>query len=218
MNNFYNEIIKFGLNRIKFYNNYVESNVEFSFEGYQREIEMLKQKYERDNSITEEDYLNEIDEISSYYSRLDDDIILNHRKAVIFLLFAFLEKKVEIFCNDIGIDSAFKVNDLKGNSPYEKFIVYLKKINYELYLDAQNEINFLDKVRIVRNVITHQNNFIKANDNNHKKLKDFFSNKFELKEHKDFDNNLHYEIILNTRTFINEIFEKIELLMNKLYK
>jgi|GEM_PF-2823447 len=215
MNEFYNQLIKFGLNRIKFYNNYVENSVVFNHQDTQLEIDVLKQKYEQNKNYDEE-YFNELDEILTYKERLDDEIIINHRKSIVFLFFAFIEKELEIFCNTIGKDNSFKIGDLKGNSIFEKFKLYFKKIDNDFYKKVSNDINYLDKVRIIRNVITHQNNYIRENDYN--KLKDFSLGRFELKEYNSLDDTKYFEIILSNKDFMIEIFDKAENFFNNLYK
>lgn len=222
----YRKNIEFRIDSIREYSSFVEENIEKKLSGIQKKFEKAKIEYdeykrENPNIEPEDDYMiGYFDDLSYDHSRIQDNVILKHRNAIIFQLYSLVEGELYSFAKhqNPGVN-VFSIDDLRGNSIFEKFKTYISKTNKRLYNSIEEELDFFDKVRELRNFITHHSNAIRSNNTHYKKISGFSSGNFELKElgYVYKTNIITYVIKLNNRKFIDTIFEKLDILFDKMY-
>lgn len=216
----FRQLIEFKYDSIIGYNSFVEKNIEKS-------VSELDKKYEefiRDNTkyveSDDEDYYSSfVDDLAYESQKLSKDILQKHRKSIIFHFYSLLEKELYQMGGIIGNENIFKISDLKGNSVFEQFKLYLKKIEPELLQEVKDDLVYFDRIRLLRNLITHHDSVIRSNNQHINKIKDFSKNRFNLhlvgtnKEGVDV-----YRIELDRQDFIKEIFDKFKVFVQKIYK
>jgi len=222
----YRKNIEFRIDSIREYNSFVEENIEKKLSGIQKKFEKAKIEYDEykrknPNIEPEDDYMiGYFDDLSYDHSRIQDNVILKHRNAIIFQICSLVESELYSFAkhNSLKIN-VFSIDDLKGNSPFEKFKMYVSKTNQVLYKSIEEELEFFDQVRILRNFITHSSNAIRSNNTHFKKIKEFSLCNYEIKElaHVYKENIITYIIKLNNRKFIETAFNKLDILFDKMY-
>ncbi len=160
------------------------------------------------------------DDLSYNHSKIKDNIILKHRNSLIFLLYSLIESELYSFAKQSVFNvNVFTIDDLKGESIFDKFKKYIMKTKPNLYDSIELDLLFFDRIRLVRNFITHHNNVIKSNNTHFNKIKEFSKDNFELvKLGMVYNTNIEtYIIKLNDKKIINTIFEKLNTLLDKMY-
>ena len=222
----YRKNIEFRIDSIREYDSFVEDNIEKELSGIQKKFEKARQEYDeykknKPDVEPEDDYMIDyFDDLSYNHSRIQDNVILKHRNAIIFQIYSLVESELYSFAkhNSLKIN-VFSIDDLKGNSPFENFKMYVSKTNQVLYKSIEEELKFFDQVRILRNFITHSSNAIRSNNTHFKKINEFSIGNYELKElgHVYKENTITYIIKLNNRKFIENVFNKFDVLFDKMY-
>lgn len=222
----YRKNIEFRIDSIREYNSFVEENIEKELSGIQKKFEKAKKEYDEykknnPNVEPEDDYMIDyFDDLSYNHSRIQDNVILKHRNAIIFQLYSLVESELYSFAKHTSLKvNVFSIDDLRGNSPFEKFKIYLSKTNEPLYKSIGEELDYFDQIRVLRNFVTHHSNAIRSNNTHFKKIKEFSLGNYELKElgHVYKENIITYIIKLNNRKFIETAFEKLDVLFDKMY-
>lgn len=216
--------IKFRIESLKEYNNFVENNIQTELSEIQRKYDAVKIEYDKfiaNNPNDEDDaFIDHFDDLSDSHTKIQDNIILKHRNSMIFLIYSLVEDELYGFAkhnsNHINV---FSIDDLKGNSHFEKFKTFISKTSPSLFDSIKKELEFLDDLRIVRNFITHHSNTIRTNNSHFNKVKKFSKYNFELEYLGVVYNSdiTVYTIKLNNKEFINSIFEILNILFDKMY-
>lgn len=218
--------IKFRIESLQEYNSFIEENIENELSSIQKKFDKAQiqyEKYLKDNPEQNEDddyMIDYFDDLSYSSTKIQDSIILKHRNSILFLIYSLVEGELYSHAKHNTLQkNVFSIDDLSGNSIFEKFKIYTSKINSTLYKSIHDEIIFFDRIRLVRNFITHHNNVIRSNNSHLNKIKEFSKDKFELKEigfvyQTDI---ITYVITLNNKKFINEVFLRLNILFDKIY-
>ena len=218
--------IGFRIESLMEYNSFVEANIETELSGIQTKFENAQKEYEEfkkqnPKKIEDDEYMMDYFEDLSYnHSIIQYNIILKHRNSLIFLIYSLIESELYSFAkHNIFTINVFSIDDLQGNSIFEKFKKYISKTNPKLYDCIKEELLFFDKIRLVRNFITHHNNLIRSNNTNFGKIKEFSQDNFELEKlgivyNTDIET---YIIKLNDKKIINTIFKKLDTIFDKIY-
>lgn len=221
-NNFIRENIQFRIDSLKEYFNFVETNIQNELNEIQKKYEIAKIKYDKliENSGEDDPMMDYYDDLNYSHSRIQDNILLKHRNAIIFLIYSLVEIELEAFAKHNQFQtSVFTINDLKGNSTFEKFKTYISKTSPVFYKSIEEEIEFLNNVRIVRNIVTHHSNTIRDNHSDYRKVVKFSDNNFEVKLLGSvFNSNIKaYTINFTNKQFVDLIFETMGILFDKMY-
>lgn len=220
---FLRQLIEFKCESIIGYNTFVEKNIEKSVSEIDEKYENLIKNNPKYEDSEDEEYLNYyssfIDDLAYESHKLGKDILLNHRKSIVFHFYSLFEKELHQISGIIGDESKLKITDLKGNSVFEQFKLYLKIIESKLIEEIQTDLLYFDRVRLVRNFITHHDSIIKSNNQHYNKIKEFSRNRFTLhligsnKEGVDAS-----RIELDRQDFITEVFDNFNVFIQKIYK
>jgi hypothetical protein len=218
----FRQFIQFKCESLQEYNSYVERNVQNSLQEIQKQYEdFIAKNPGIKETINDEydDYLaSYIDDLSYQSQKLSKDIVWKHRQSMVFHFYSFFEKELFHIAAIIGHENIFKMRDIKGNSPFEQFKLYLKKIDSELLENINSDLIYFDRIRLVRNFITHHDSIIKDNDQHYKKLVEFSPNRFRLQSvGKNKQGVEPFRILLENKEFIVEIFENFDKFMDKIY-
>ena len=219
--------IDFRIESLKEYNVFVEANIEKELSEIQKKFEIAQKEYEKYKNLKpakiEEDdeyMMDYFDDLSCNHSKIKDNIILKHRNSLIFLLYSLIESELYSFAKQSVFNvNVFTIDDLKGESIFDKFEKYIKKTKPALHDSIKSDLLFFDRIRLVRNFITHHNNVIKSNNNHFNKIKEFSKDNFELvKLGTVYSTTIEtYIISFNDKKIINTIFEKLNALLDKMY-
>ena len=219
--------IEFRMESLFEYNIFIEANIEKELSGIQKKYEIAAKEYEvfkkKKTEINEDEddyFINFFDDLSDSRRKIQDDILLKHRNSFIFLIYGFIENELYSFAkSSLFKTNMFSIDDLKGNSIFEKFQNFTSKTNPILYKSIKDELLFFDNVRLVRNFITHHNNVIRSNNTHYKKINEFSKEHFELRELGYVYNTTikTFIIILNNKKIIDIILEKLNSIFNKMY-
>jgi len=178
-----------------------------SMETYfeQREKQLLQEFEKEDPILWNQKY---------YYHTV---IFLNiYRTSLFTNVFGMLEYELKKACNFHFINNKPNVsmNDLKGNSDFEKAKNYLTKI-CKINFDSLNpEWNYLQTIKDLRNILIHnQGEFVQTNEKKTKKLIKFISEKdyLEFKPNESIDEEEYYsndgKIIVTNKKFNEELID-----------
>lgn len=219
----YGQFVKFKYESILEYNSFVEKNIEKAVSEIDAEYEEFVKNNpgvgESDDEEYDDHFLAVVDDMAYESQKLKNDILQYHRKSVLFHIYSVLERELHRIAQIVGQDSPFKMTDLKGNSPFEQFKAYVKKIEPDLLTDIRDDFNYFDNVRAVRNIITHNESIIRNDNSNYNKINDFSSGRFTM--HLRGNNKTGksvYEIQLDNQDFIREMFDKFESFTDKIYR
>lgn len=215
----FKQFIKFKYDSIAGYNSFVENNIEKSIaEINQRYDNFIKDNpnwYNSVDNINYEYYFSFVDDLAYESQTLSDEVLQIHRKSIVFHFYSSFEKDLYDLSNMVGSESVFKIGDLKGNSIFEQFKFFLKKVDPTLFNDISQDLIFFNKIRILRNFITHHNSIISSNNTHYNNLTEFSKNRFTLKSIGKNSDHEVYTIVLDKKELINEMFKKIEDLIEK---
>ena len=220
------ENIEFRIESLKEYNSFVEANIEKELSRIQKKFENAQKEYEEykiqnpEKVEDDENMMDYFDDLSYNHLKINDNIILKHRNSLIFLLYSLIESELYSFAKqNIFNENVFTIDDIKGESIFDKFKKYISKTKPNLYNSIEQDLLFFDRVRLVRNLITHHNNLIKSNNTHFIKIKEFSQDNFELvKLGMVYNTSIEtYIIRLNDKKIINTIFEKLNALLDKMY-
>lgn len=221
--NIFRQLIEFKYDSIIGYNSFVENIIEKSvYELDKRYEEFIKSNPKYEDSDDEEylDYYSSfVDDLAYESQKLSKDILQNHRKSIVFHFYSLLEKELYQIAGIIGSENIFKITDLKGNSVFEQFKLYLKKIEPELLVEIRNDLLYFDRVRLVRNFITHHDSIIRSDNQHFNKIKEFHLDRFTLLlvgTNKEGINVFRFEF--DRQDFIKEIFDNFKIFIEKIYK
>lgn len=219
--------IEFKIDSLFDYNVFIESNIDKELSGIQKKYEALQLQYEESKNekteINEDEddyYLNVFDDLSYSHEKIQDDILLKHRNSFVFLVYGLIEDEFYFFAKSKLFEkNIFSIDDLKGNSIFERFKNYTSKTDPELYESIKGELLFFDNLRVVRNIITHKNNLITVESCHYKKIKEFSKGLFELKPITSARHTVitDFRITLNDKKFIDMILEKLNIVFDKMY-
>lgn len=219
----YGQFVKFKYESILEYNSFVEKNIEKALADIDAEYEKFVKNNpgvgESNDDEYDDHFLSVVDDMAYESQKLKSDILQYHRKSILFHFYSVLEKELQRIAQIIGHDSPFKMNELKGNSPFEQFKVYVKRIDPTLHATIHDDLIYFDKVRAVRNVITHQDSIVKNNNPNYNKINELSLGRFTI--HSIGINKSGqevYRIELDNQDFIREIFDRFELFIDKIYR
>ena len=200
-----NQFTKFKYESLQEYNQYIEENIDKSIAKIDEEFKEAQKEYDKNckDEDDEEFFASHFDDLAYQSQKLSSDILFKHRQSLIFLFYSQFEKELTQICGLIGADSIFKVSDLKGNSIFEQYKVYIKRIEPALYEETSNELLFFDRLRLIRNIITHNDGIIKNTNTHFNKIKDFSLGRLELQSIgiNKSDEEV-FRIILNQKSFI----------------
>lgn len=233
-NKIYLQNIKFQIDSLKDYHLFIESNFQKGLEEIQTKFDAFKNEYEefkKTNQNIDEDYEDHFltigDDLSYQDNLIKDDFILKYRNSLVFLIYSFIEDELTSYCKANLKLSLFGIDDLKGQSIFEKFKLFVERTKIISLDELRPELDFIDNLRLIRNKITHQNNLIRTSDTNFKKIDAFKEGHFELKsigKSFKFENDNYKEtevenfiIKLNDVNFMNTIFSNVDSFFNKLY-
>jgi len=187
-----------------------------SMETYfeQREKQLLQEFEKEDPILWNQKY---------YYHTV---IFLNiYRTSLFTNVFGMLEYELKKACNFHFINNKPNVsmNDLKGNSDFEKAKNYLTKI-CKINFDSLNpEWNYLQTIKDLRNILIHnQGEFVQTNEKKTKKLIKFISEKdyLEFKPNESIDEEEYYsndgKIIVTNKKFNEELIDTANNFFTKL--
>ena len=216
----FRQLIEFKYDSIIGYNSFVENNIEKSVSELDKKYEKFIKDHGKYEDFDDADYYSSfVDDLAYESQKLSKDILQNHRKSIVLHFYSLLEKELYQIGGIIGSENIFKISDLKGNSVFEQFKLYVKKIEPELLEEVKDDLLYFDRIRLVRNFITHHDSVIRNNNQHINKIKDFSANRFNLhlvgtnKEGIDV-----YRIELDRQDFIKEIFDKFKIFVQKVYK
>ncbi|MDR5591127.1 hypothetical protein [Christiangramia sp. SM2212] len=218
----FKQLIDFKIQSIIDYNIFVEKNIKEGVSEIQSQYDdFLKMNPEIENSTDEEyieNFASVVDDLAFENKKLNQDILYKHRQSIIIHFYSLLEEELFQFANLIQGNSQFKISDLKGNSTFDKFKLYLKKVDPDLLKSINNDLVYLDRIRLIRNFIVHHNSIIRDDNTHFNKINDFKKGKFELRFKGENKNGFKvFEIILNDSNFINEIFKNYKSFIEKIY-
>ncbi|MEC4048945.1 hypothetical protein OX284_005865 [Flavobacterium sp. SUN046] len=222
----YRNQIGFRIESLIEYNSFVEANIENELSGIQTKFEYAQKEYEEykkknPEKIDDDEYMMDyFDDLSYNHSKIQDNIILKHRNSLIFLINSLIESELYSFAKNNSLSvNVFSIDDLQGNSIFEKFKKYISKTNPKLYDSIKEELLFFDRIRLLRNFITHHNNIIRSNNTHFSKIKEFSRDNFELEKlGMTYNTDIEVYIIkLNNKKIINTIFEKLNIVFDKMY-
>ena len=187
-----------------------------SMETYfeQREKQLLQEFEKEDPILWNQKY---------YYHTV---IFLNiYRTSLFTNVFGMLEYELKKACNFHFINNKPNVsmNDLKGNSDFEKAKNYLTKI-CKINFDSLNpEWNYLQTIKELRNILIHnQGEFVQTNEKKTKKLIKFIREKdyLEFKPNESIDEEEYYsndgKIIVTNKKFNEELIDTANNFFTKL--
>ncbi|WP_264532413.1 hypothetical protein [Flavobacterium sp. N502540] len=219
--------IEFRIESLFEYNLFIESNIERELSNIQKNYDEIEKKYEefkkKKTEINEEEndyYIDVYDDLSDSHRKIQDDILLKHRNSFVFLIFGFIENEFYSFAkNSLLVTNISSIDDLKGNSTFQKFKNYISKTDPPLYESIKDELLFFDNLRLVRNFITHHNNVIRSNSAHYRRVKEFSNELFELRQLGYVYNTeiIAFYIILNNKKIIDIILEKLNVIFDKMY-
>ncbi len=219
--------IEFRVESLFEYNLFIESNIEKELSGIQNRYDAVEKKYEefknKKTEINEDEddyYMNVFDDLSDSRRKIQDDILLKHRNSFVFLIYGFIENELHSFAKNNFLETNIcSIDDLKGNSIFQKFKTCTSKADPVLYESITDELLFFDNLRLVRNFITHHNNVIRSNNNEYGRLKEFSEDLFELRQLGYIYNSdiIAFRIILNNKKIIDTILEKLNAIFDKMY-
>lgn len=225
LNRLLRQNIEFRIESLQEYNSFVEANIESELSDIQQKYEIAKIEYDKfivNQPINQDDdfLIDYFDDLSYSHTKIQDNIILKHRNSIIFLLYSLVEDELYGYAKHNSYQtSVFSIDDLKGNSTFEKFKMYITKTDPVLFNSIKKELEFLDDLRIVRNLITHHSSTIRTNHTHFNKVQKFSEDNFEF-EQLGFiykTNIKTYIIKLNNKQFINSIFTTLNSLFDKMY-
>ena len=219
----YKQLSKFKYESILEYNSFVESNIEKSVSEIQTQYDDFIKKNPDIETSDDEDYIDSaaslVDDLAYERKKLSQDILYRHRQSILFHFYSLFEKELFQIAGIVGQENIFKITDIKGNSPFEQFKLYLKKIEPELLEKIRTDLLFFDRIRLVRNLITHHDSIIKQSNSHIHKIKEFSDGKYKIELIGKNVNDIEvYRIVLDNQNFIKEIFETFEIFINKIYK
>lgn len=166
----YGQFIKLKYESILAYNSFVEKNIDSAIS----EIEVKYEDFVNKNSNLElsndnddlDYYLTVVDDLAYQSQTLSKDIMQYHRKSILFQFYSLLEQEFHNSSKIIGVESLTSMKNSTGKTIIEKFKTYVNGIEPELIISIQSNLEFFDKLRLVRNIVIHENSVI-STDNPH---------------------------------------------------
>lgn len=166
------------------------------------------------------EYLNFL--IGEHYKQksiLSFDFPNSFRTAFIIQLFSFLEFELRNICDYHAKlkDSNFSINDLKGNSDIDKARLYLKKGAKINFNNLNPEWEFINNVRVIRNLLVHHQGIIMDDHQHFEKVNNIVSkSNLLLTKRKNVDNNAIYHLVIPDNKMPENLISNIENLFHKL--
>lgn len=218
----YGQFIKFTTDSILEYNSLVENNIKELISKIESDYEEFTRNNPEIEYIDDEDYgdyySTVVDDFAYQSQKLSGDIIQYHRKGILIQFYSVLEKELHKISQIIGEDIPFKMTELKGNSAFDQFKIYVKKVEPSLHVVIQNDLAYFDKVKAVRNIITHNDSVLRKDHPNFNKINDFSVDKYKMNSlGDDFSGTEVFRIEFDNPDFLKEIFTKFEEFTDKVY-
>ncbi|PIF47596.1 hypothetical protein CLU96_4663 [Chryseobacterium sp. 52] len=219
----YGQFIKFTNDSILEYNSLVENNIKDAISKIESDYEEFTKNNPGIDDVKDDDYAdyysNVVDELAYKSQKLSGDILQYHRKGILIQFYSVLEKELHKISQIIGEDSPFKMTELKGNSAFDQFKIYIKKIEPSLHTVIQNDLTYFDKIKAVRNIITHNDSVLRKDHPNYNKINDFSRDRYKMNSlGNDVLGTEIFRIELDNPDFLKEIFTKFEEFTDKVYQ
>jgi hypothetical protein len=186
--------------------------METSFE--QREKQLLQEFEKEDPILWNQKYYN------------DTVIFLNiYRTSLFTNVFGMVEYELKKACNFHfrNNKTIVSMNDLRGNSEFERAKNYLTKICKINFDSLNTEWNYLQTVKDLRNILIHnQGEFVQTNEKKTKKLIKFIREKdyLEFKPNESIDEEEYFsndgKIIVTNKRFNEELIDTADIFFTKL--
>lgn len=126
------------------------------------------------------------------------------------------EINLKVFCEQVLLldNNPFNLRDLKANSDFEKIKIVLKKVAKIDFSKIENEWNFIDNSRLIRNKFVHHQGVINSSHHDFNKLTKFIDENQNF-FNKYLDNGIYYHIKIE-KEFIYELINQIYKLIEKI--
>lgn len=188
-----------------------EKYISFTEEYLDTEGEKLQSKHL--DSLNNDNF-----NLSDYYAEemfeLDKNFVQIFRESMVAQLYSFFEKSIINSC--IMYDLRRELNNFSLEKPGFDDVKKFLKNTVGIKLDEiNNELDFFDKLRALRNrIVHHKTEFFTDDTKNLNKIRALSRNRFLLIEHRDFITT--YFIYFDNPKFALEIIHKIKSLYSKL--
>ena len=147
----------------------------------------------------------------------------NFRASFLTQIISFIEYELKKICDHYQLlnNSPLGISDLKGNSDYEKSRTFLSKVGGVAFSNLEPEWSFINKSRVIRNKIIHQQGLLSITDKDFKQIDDFVKMEPGLKykqenASKGFENVTEFTLIINSKEFSLNLLVKTETFFKKL--
>ncbi|WP_284462465.1 hypothetical protein [Chryseobacterium sp.] len=220
----YKQFIKFKYESILEYNSFVERNINDAVSDIEIQYEaFLKKNPMGIEKSKDEDYMDyfvtTLDEFAYENQKLSKDILQYHRKSILFHFYSLLEQEFYSASTIIGENSIPSIKDSTGNTIIKKFETYVNTKEPTLLVNIQDDLEYFNNIRLVRNIITHNNSIITQTHIHYDTINDFSINRFNMHFLGTNDSGERvYQIQLDNQEFTKEMFNKFEFFTNKIYQ
>ncbi|GFZ81088.1 hypothetical protein GCM10011531_09070 [Aquaticitalea lipolytica] len=202
------------------YAKFVEDHFDNSLTYHEKEYTEIMSKIEAEPKKYADDYLNHLqDALVEKVIEIDKDFVQSFRASMITQLFSFVERTIQDVCNSYCLmhKKEFGLNDLRGNSEFEKAKLFLIKAAKVDIKELEPHWSYINNLRRVRNCIVHNNCIVFSDEiRKYSTLKSFSKGKYKLLK-KD-RNIVYYHLVFDDKKFMDEIIENILGLFEKLEK
>lgn len=226
---FYKQL-EFELSTFKDYHKFIEGYIETTLnekkvviDEMQREIDAIASNDPENNHPIWDLQDNEIAEAQD----IKYEFATRFRLSLVIQLMSLVEKNLITLC-EIKNDSIYKIDDLKGGTPFDKFLLFNKRNNYIDFKILEKEWNFIRDVYKFRNHLIHSGVGLNEADKYYKNIENISPSNFNLKfvgYRKEFVNDHFqdtkvkvFEIVLDQPSFVVNIIEQIVSIFKLLYK
>lgn len=181
------------------------------------------QKAQANLEIRQEYYSYLLDQCAERAWELNELYPHNFRASFLTQIISFVEYELKKICDHHHHikKSNFGISDLKGNSDFEKAQKYLSKVAGVNFLNLEPEWEFINKSRIIRNKIIHQQGVLLKIEKDFKQLDDFVNKQVGLKykqkkETVGSETITEFTLIISSKDFSINLLRSTEIFFKKL--
>jgi len=216
---------------ICYYFEYIESHFENDLKSIDTKLQEKLIEFKKLNLDPEEyehnQMIYEYETLEREFIEIKNDFISNYRNSVVFQLFSLVESELRSYCKGLSDKYYFKFEDIRGNSEFEKFKLFVNRTKIIDFGLLNISWEFLDKLKTIRNIITHNESRFTTDNNDSKKIIDFSKGNFALKNLgtiSNFENGKfvatkteQFEVVIDNPQFIRLSISNIENFFDILY-
>jgi len=207
--------IKFSISNLRKYQDAIESFL-------QKEKDILDKSYNKGLLEIKQNDKKSYNKLAFEYYKKSGDIVKtfpnNFRSSFLIQIISFVEHELKTICshNEIVKKTKYSIDDLKGNNDIIKAKIFLEKSCNIDFFELGKEWNFIINCKRIRNKFVHYQGLAKKNEKEWKILNDFNNKKQYYYFSPNSDLTEESKLIIQSRRFIDNLLDVIELFFNNL--